>query len=247
MTIPTSTNSNVKLYAHDPSSLIPLLKKHQPRSLPVLSTILENLTTRTQNQTSSGSKQSGDDTVWTTFPPLLEHSGDILAKAKDIDVDEEGVWAVIVRLPDLDTPHLRFYCSAESQYSNHEDEDMERIQGFIRGITESIVGIYGKEIMVGAVSSLWTEEMRRVVDSRELVECSVFLAPPTPTLGADALDRGRGDQEDGDGDEDEKTLARMGLKLDRARDEDIAMVSPLIISSTILKRSIQSQMQPYKL
>lgn len=41
----------------------------------------------------------------------------------------------------------------------------------------------------------------------------------------------------GDEDDDEKTLAGVGLKLDRAREEDIAMVSPL---SYIYFNSIQS-------
>ena len=121
--------------------------------------------------------------------------------------------------------HLRFYCSAETTITEGEGE--EGIQEFVRGVTESIVGIYGTEIMLGGIDSRWNEVMRDVVDARELVECAVFLAPNYPTAGAVTGEEvnGRGDGVVGtEEDRDEEVLDRMGLMVDRARDEDIPIV-----------------------
>ena len=210
MTIPTTSNSGVILYSHEPSTLIPLLQHHQPRSLPVLSSIYENLSIP---QLSSGSG-TGCNVVWATFPP--DH------------LPEEEVWGVVVKMPE-DRIHLRFYCSAEQSTSVTQEE-----LKLVGGVTESIVEIYGMEIMLGGIDSRWNEVMRGVVDARELVECAVFLAPNYPTAGAVTGDEvnGRGDGVVGtEEDMDEEVLAGMGLMVDRARDEDIPIVRHHISTS----------------
>ena len=205
MTIPTTSNSGVKLYPHEPSTLIPLLQQHHPRSLPVLSSIYENLLIPQQsNGTGIG---TGCDVVWATFPP--DHQ------------PQEEVWGVVVKMPE-DRIHLRFYCSAEQSTSVTQEE-----LKFVGGVTESIVGIYGMEIMLGGIDSRWNEVMRGVVGARELVECAVFLAPKQSTAEVVAGEEvnGRGDGEVGtEEDRDEEVLAGLGLMVDRARDEDIPIV-----------------------
>jgi len=201
MTIPTDPSPGVKLYAHEPRSLIPLLHQHQPRSLPVLSSIYENLLIPEQI-----SNATGCDVVWATFPPNHLPSSD------------REIWGVVVKMPE-DRIHLRFYCSAESAATGSEEEG---IQEFIRGVTGCIVEIYGIEIMLGAIDSRWNSVMRGVVDARDLVECAVFLAPMSSTAGAEP-EQGV-EVEDGDGTGDEEVLAGMGLIVDRARDEDMSIV-----------------------
>jgi hypothetical protein len=65
------------------------------------------------------------------------------------------------------------------------------------------------------------------VDARELVECSVFLAPMSSTAGAVAGKEmnGSGDEQVGtEEDRDEEVLDGLGLMVDRARDEDMSIV-----------------------
>jgi hypothetical protein len=199
MTIPTESQSGVRLYAHEPSTLIPLLSRHQPRSLPVLSSIFENLSTPQPK-----SNGTGCDVVWATFPDDRLPSN-----------DDEDLWAVVIRMQEFERIHLRFYCSAEQTTSvTQEDEE------FVRGVTESIVGLYGVEIMLGAIDSRWNIVMRGVVDARELVECAVFLAPMSVAAEAGSEQRVR----DGEGRGDEEVLDGLGLTVDRARDEDLSIV-----------------------
>jgi hypothetical protein len=208
MTIPTSSQSEVRLFAHEPSTLIPLLQHHQPRSLPVLSSIFENLSIPQQSDGSG----TGCDVVWATFPHDRLPSN-----------DDEDIWAVVIRMQEFERIHLRFYCSAERTTKVQEEEG---IQGFVRGVAERIVGLYGEEIMLGAIDSRWNSVMRGVVDARELVECSVFLAPMSATAGAGA-DQGVGVGDD-EGRGDEEVLDGLGLMVDRARDEDMVIVSHLL-------------------
>ena len=214
MTIPTDSRSEVRLYPHEPSALIPLLKQHQPRSLPVLSSIHENLSIPQPK-----SNGTGCDVVWATFPHDRLPS-----------TDDEDIWAVVIRMQEFERIHLRFYCSAESTTIRGEDED--GIQEFVRGVTERVVGLYGTEIMLGGIDSRWNSVMRGVVDARELVECAVFLAPMSSTAGAVAGKEmnGSGDEEVGtEEDRDEEVLAGLGLMVDRARDEDMAIVSKFLL------------------
>ena len=129
-------------------------------------------------------------------------------------------------MSEFDSIHLRFYCSAEIEIPKPlgpphprlgEGEAEETIRTFVRGVTESMVRIYGKEFTLGAISSRWNEAMRGVVDARELVECAVSLAPMSATAIAGARD-GVGDDA---GKEDEEVLAKLGLMEDRARDEEL--------------------------
>jgi GNAT superfamily N-acetyltransferase len=199
MTISIDPNPGVRLYAHEPSILIPILQLHQPRSLPVLSSIYENLSIPQPKSTGTG---TGCDVVWTTFP------SDRLPGNND-----EEKWAVIIRMQEFERVHLRFYCSAEQSSSEASDEELE----FVRGVSRGVVEIYGMEIMLGAIDSRWNEVMRGVVDARELVECAVFLAPSMATAGV-----GAGENE---GKGDEEVFAALGLEVDRARDEDMSIVS----------------------
>jgi hypothetical protein len=230
MRFTTPSDSAVVLYPHEPLSLVPLLRKHLPKSLPVLSTILENASfsssTFTKSSSSINEEEEGYDydTVFTTFPSVDK-------------VDDQDIWAVVVQMSEFDSIHLRFYCSAEIEIPRPlgpphprlgEGEAEETIRTFVRGVTESIVRIYGKEITLGAISSRWNEAMRSVVDARELVECAVFLAPMSATAEAGAdqgVRAGSGDEVgDGAGKEDEDVLDGLGLMVDRARDEDMAIV-----------------------
>jgi len=214
MTIPTDVNSGVRLYPHEPSTLIPLLQQHQPRSLPVLSSIHENLSIPQPKSIGTGC-----DVVWATFPHDRLPSN-----------DEQDIWAVVIRMQEFERTHLRFYCSAESTTTRREDED--GIQEFVRGVAERVVGLYGIEIMLGGIDSRWTSVMRGVVDAREMVECAVFLAPMSSIAGAVAGKEmnGSGDEEfETEEDRDEEVLAGWGLMVDRARDEDMAIVRQFLL------------------
>jgi len=237
MTIPTEpTDSHINLYAHKPLTLVPLLKSHLPRALPVLSTILETASSSSPSASSSTSKPSASryDVVWATFPPDYFPGRENDPDHSRSHDGPEGIWAVVVRMQEGDSIHLRFYCSAEITPSTigdinteNETEIEQKIQDFVKAVTECIVGIYGQEVTLGAISSRWNQVMRGVVDARELVECSVFLAPTGCRLREGYLDEG-GIK----GDTDEGMLADMGLKLDRARDGDIDMVSHLTLPAT---------------
>jgi hypothetical protein len=179
----------------------------------VLSSIFENLSIP-----QSKSNGTGCDVVWATFPP-------------DHLPSSEELWAVVIRMQEFERIHLRFYCSAESTTTRREDED--GIQEFVRGVTERVVGLYGIEIMLGAIDSRWNSVMRGVVDARELVECAVFLAPMSATAGSEAdqgVGAGSGDEvRDVAGKEDEEVLDGLGLMVDRARDEDMAIVRQFLL------------------
>jgi hypothetical protein len=210
-------DSAVVLYPHEPLSLVPLLRKHLPKSLPVLSTILENASFSSSNFTKSSSSDKEKeeeegcdyDTVFATFPSADK-------------VEDQDIWAVVVQMSEFDSIHLRFYCSAEIEIPRPlgpphprlgEGEAEETIRTFVRGVTESVVRVYGKEITLGAISSRWNEAMRSVVDARELVECSVFLAPMSSTAGAVAGKEmnGSGDEQVGtEEDRDEEVLDGLG-------------------------------------
>jgi hypothetical protein len=231
-------DSAVVLYPHEPLSLVPLLRKHLPKSLPVLSTILENASFSSSNFTKSSNSIKEEeegydyDTVFATFPSVDK-------------VDDQDIWAVIVQMSEFDSIHLRFYCSAEIEIPRPlgpphprlgEGEAEETIRTFVMGVTESVVRIFGKGITLGAISSRWNEAMRSVVDARELVECAVFLAPHSVTAGAGAEQR-VGDGEGngvgaGEGRGDVEVLDGMGLMVDRARDEDMAIVCLLLSQSS---------------
>jgi hypothetical protein len=235
-TIPSG--SAVVLYPHEPLSLVSLLRKHLPKSLPVLSTIIENASFSSSNFTKSSSSSPNNeeeeeegydyDTVFTTFSSADQ-------------VDDQDIWAVVVQMSEFDSIHLRFYCSAEIEIPRPlgpphprlgEGEAEETMRTFVRGVTESVVRVYGKEITLGAISSRWNEAMRDVVDARELVECAVFLAPMSATAEAGAdqgVGAGSGDEvKDVAGKEDEEVLDGLGLMVDRARDEDMAIVRHLL-------------------
>lgn len=219
MTIPCPPQ--IKLYPHRAKVLIPLLERHTPRSLPVLATILENLS----RPSSLGNQPESDyDLAWTTFPTSQLHSIETSKGAGNGLRDGKGVWAVVVRMQEEDSIHLRFYCSAESTPLVSEGEDVEKtvrdedeVQRFVKEVTKAIVSIWGKRITLGAISSRWNETMRMEVDARELVECSVFLAPEVLSI-VGPVAKGQ--------DDDVRRLEGMGLKLDIAREKDVEMVGP---------------------
>jgi hypothetical protein len=233
MTIPST--SQVKLYPHDSQTLIPLLDGQTPRSLPVLATILEN-SSRSASRSNEGGEESEYDVGWTTFPPsdlraiqnTTNGSGD---RAGSGIGQGPRLWGVVVRMQEEDSVHLRFYCSAESEFESETGtkvEDEEEVQTFIQEVTKSIISIWGKRVTLGAISSRWNKAMRGEVDARELVECSVFLAPET--RNGSRIDRNPDD--DDSADQDVKRLEEMGLKLDIAREEDVAMVCPPFVPVT---------------
>lgn len=219
MTIPSPLQ--VKLYPHSAKVLIPLLERHTPRSLPVLATILENIS---RPSSSENQPESDYDLAWTTFPTSQLQAYETSDGAGNGLRDGKGVWAVVVRMQEEDSIHLRFYCSAESTLLVAEEEAVEETtlhddesQGFVKEVTKAIVSIWGRKVTLGAISSRWNETMRMEVDARELVECSVFLAPEMDSIvGPDAKGQ----------DDDVRRLEGMGLKLDIAREEDVEMVGP---------------------
>ena len=219
MTIPSPPQT--KLYPHRAKALIPLLESHTPRSLPVLATILENLS---RPSSSENQPESDYDLAWTTFPTSRLQAYETSDGAGNGLRDGEGVWAVVVRMQEEDSIHLRFYCSAESTPLVSEGEDVEKtvrdedeVQRFVKEVTKAIVSIWGKRITLGAISSRWNRTMKVEVDARELVECSVFLAPELDSIVGPGA---KGE------DDDVRRLERMGLKLDIAREEDVEMVGP---------------------
>lgn len=221
MTIPSPPQ--IKLYPHSAKDLLPLLESHTPRSLPVLATILENIS----RPSSSGNQPESDyDLTWTTFPTSHLQAYETSDGAGNGLREGEGVWAVVARMQEEDSIHLRFYCSAEStplvseaeakgDYIGDTGQGEDEKQKFVKEVTKAIVSIWGKGVTLGAISSRWNETMRVEVDARELVECSVFLAPE--------LDLIVGPGAKGE-DDDVRRLEGMGLKLDIAREEDVEMV-----------------------
>lgn len=253
----------VELYAHEPKSLLPLLNKYLPRSLPVIATIRENLSAPSSSTSTSGSisGRSHDEPVYATFLP-----GEIPDPDADFDGDDtrtgtgdqnQRMWGVVVRTHDSASPQLRLFCSAESKsgseistpcsvdttHTNNgvgesgDDRNVsrtngggkvggkwseERIQEFVTSLTEAVVRIWGKEIVLGSVDSRWNKRVREVVDSEEYVECTVFLAPAY--VPDERMDR-----------ELEERVGALGLEFDEAHDGDMDVVSliPLLIASSV--------------
>lgn len=225
----------VELYAHEPSSLIPLLSKHLPRSLPVLASIQESLpvssswtstSTFTPSPNASSRSKSSDagkaGALYATFPP-----DQIPISQRGDDGEDERLWGVVFQNTDPTTIHLRLFCSAETSHPSsgpHDDESgpdneptEERIQDFVSDMTRAMVRVYGKRVILGSVDSRWNQVVREAVDSEDFGECTVFLAPPyLLTEKRDA--------------EDEERVEGLGLEFDQGREGDLDIVSSSLFS-----------------
>lgn len=191
MTIPLS--SPVQLYPHDPQELITLLEQCRPRSLPVLSTIHENL-----------SATSPNGVVYTTF--------------KFLPTEGTGTWAVIVQIRDPTNIHLRLYVSLDLSVRPVAEGD----RSFGEGLGDAIVHVWGREVILGAVESGWFEGLRNKLDADDNGEYTVFLAPPTSALEA----------------EDGLKVKELGFEFDRARPDDIDLVSQSLTLRSKLEESM---------
>jgi hypothetical protein len=177
-------------------------------------------------------------TVYATFPP-----GPLRSTQKD------GIWGIIVQMAEEGQIHLRFYCSAETETGTSESSstsspslnstELQRAQGFTNAVADAIVAKWGRKVVLGAIDSRWNQAMRDVVESRELAECIVFLAPgdsegtdPIGSVGGEDHIKTNDTEEQRDREENER-LAGMGLRVDRAREEDVEMVSPADLHHTI--------------
>lgn len=194
--------SPIELHQHDPLDLVALLESHSPRSLPVLSTIYENLSLPSGSTSTSSAiaREAKYGVVYSTFPPLSKHAD---------GEDEEGVWAVVVQMQDPVHTHLRLFCSADS--SSNCNYDAEEVHRFMAGVGDTIVRIWGKEVILGALESRWFEVLRGKLDADDVVECTVFLAPPSLPGGSE------GDTQAGE-------VKSMGLTFDQGRPGDVDRV-----------------------
>lgn len=205
-----SGHVELRLYPHDPASLIGLLEAHTPRSLPALCTIRENLDRPGSSSFSSG-RATEYDVAYTTFQhiPANDEGG------------ERGPWAVVVQMQDPAYTHLRLFTSLEPESEPIREDgsrteisiataESETGQEWMRQLAMAIVRTFGQQVILGAVESCWNEAMRGPLDAEEAVECATFLAPlAQPQTGA----------------REEEEVETMGLKFDHARPDDINLVS----------------------
>jgi len=196
----------IKLYPHRGSTLLPLLEAHRPRSLPVLTTIQENISKSRSESFDSEIRVDWDlEEVWATFPVgSIPHEGQAPGGREKVEGRGERLWGVVVRMQEAQQVHLRYYCSAErvilvdpssssgsktnpgpessisisipNRHAVIGDEDEGEARSYTNKVAKAIVGVYGRKVVLGAIDSRWNE-MREEFRSGELAECMVFLAP----------------------------------------------------------------------
>lgn len=221
----------VELYRHDPKTLLPLLEKHLPLSLPVYATIKinpwENANTEgTGTLIRSSTSESNDaqdatsivNYAWATFPP---------SELNDLP----EIWTIIIHLPPPGAHQTRMYCSSEtylhqsclidhpSQLSEDDSnyklwsQSQVQVNGAIKLLTESSPGV----TKLGAVHTFWTKGVAYTIGVKENVICDAYLAP----IGF--LDTPEG------------AIKKEGLIIDKGKRSDCEMVSKLPPSSLALR------------
>lgn len=147
------TSAAPVVYAHDPSTLLPLLTPLLPSSIVLVGAILSN------PSTSSDSSTPLRD-VFATFPPSTEPP-------------EE--WMVVAILPGASN-QMRLFHSLEATPSPSPDA-IARGQELVNTVVAHVLKQYPTH-RLGAVNTLWAESLRlNVVGGPHRTVCTTFLSP----------------------------------------------------------------------
>lgn len=144
------------VFAHDPSSLLPLLNPLLPASIVLVGAILSNPSSPSNSPESTTPLRD----VYATFPPSTEPP-------------EE--WMVIAILPGASN-QMRLFHSLEAAPSPSR-EAIERGQEMVNSVVAHLLKRYPSH-RLGAVNVLWAEALRlAVVGGPHRTVCTTFLAP----------------------------------------------------------------------
>lgn len=176
------TISPVQLFAHDPASLLPQLKHHLPKSLPVYGCILSN-SSSVPTSTSPGHHEplSTVETsnrlphAYATFPPSCLSS-------------PPELFAIFVHLPPPMTWQVRFFCSAETRKNLSTSERQTALNLVKDAVTLHLEGPEETR-MLGGMSTLWSAGVREMLGTRENEVCDVWLAPEDGAMGEGEVDK----------------------------------------------------------
>lgn len=182
----------IKLYAHEPRSLLPLLKQHLPYTIGIVGCILN-------------SPLPGDETdlpvldaVYATFPS--SDSGKPQAPSTDN-------WLVILALP-LPADQIRFYHSCEARPPSAQSTDeLQAAEDMIAASLLDMAKRYPSHDKAGFVHYLWGGIARTTLRGKGRGKYDVWLAPDVtcdaaggnavgPDLADLVLDHGRPGDED---------------------------------------------------
>ena len=174
MTSETAT----RLYAHEPRSLLPLLRAHLPHTLVIVGTILAN-------RVSNDEKGPVDDDtplppplppVYATFPPPA-HGGDVtLDTLREAGIGEYE-WLVAVALP-LPSEQIRLHhalvAATPDQQTGPAKAAAERT---IELAIREMARMYPTQLVVGNTHEMFESVTRRVVGGAERTKTYIYVAP----------------------------------------------------------------------
>ncbi len=170
--------ADIKLYAHPPASLLPLLEAQLPHTLVLLSTIQAN-----RHAESDPSPVSAPDChtppplppVYATFPP--PPSGvPSLAYLQSIGVGPYD-WLVAVALP-KPSEQIRFYHALVANPAPAPaPEQVERAEKVVEAALRFMVQQYPDQLVYGATHEMWEPVARGVLGGRTQVPTYIYVAP----------------------------------------------------------------------
>ncbi|GMK56649.1 hypothetical protein CspeluHIS016_0304890 [Cutaneotrichosporon spelunceum] len=167
---------DIKLYPHNPASVISLLESQLPHTLVLLATIKAN-----RHAASDPSPVTASDCqvppplppVFTNFPP--PHAGSPSSEYLDsIGVGPYG-WIVAVALPEP-SEQIRFYHSLVAHPSPSADE-VAVAEAVVEGTLRFMAGRYPTQLVCGATHERWEPVARKVLGGRTQVPTYIYVAP----------------------------------------------------------------------
>jgi hypothetical protein len=198
----------IKLYTHDPRSLLPLLKAHLPYTIPIIGTITSNPVPLTPGVDSSAPNdpstlEEEGYTLYATF------SKDDIPSRNDKDTRRDEHWVIITAHFEPNASQSRLFCSAETSSQKmspppNEHDHSERISNE-DGVTEkeeegqaerkvqelvrstvwslrSLLRSQGRDLtLVGGVNVRWCQSVKALgkgIGGEGL--CDIWIAPASP-------------------------------------------------------------------
>ena len=169
-----------QLYEHEPESLLPLLQSHLPYSLPVYGSIVSNpsssLASGHQREIASDEGNNQVHYAITTFP----------SSALPYPPDP---YVILNHLPSPMPWQVRLFCSAESDPNLTGTAKLEATNLVIETVKEHLKSPQETR-MIGALSTVWSDQLRKMLGTRNNEICDVWLASEDNEMTVDGAREG---------------------------------------------------------
>lgn len=158
-----------KLYAHEPRTLLPLLREHMPHSVVLIGTIVAN-------PTCEGSALPALPPVYATFPPL-KSGGEITSAS----LAETGVgkydWLVTVALPAPSVQFRFYHALTGAPDSERTPELFDTAATMVKESLREMQDRYSTRFVLGGVHDLFVDVAREVLGGPRRTSTYLYLAP----------------------------------------------------------------------